>query len=182
MALDVELASFTGQWFRQTPAGVRADTRPFPPDDNRWQRGRIVDAVYFALDRAGVWAEWYRHLAERGLPPQAALPRWLWTAKVASIELVDLRSARQLARVGLGVPTPGRRTWPPFQAVGEQLYAGGYTGLVSRSAARPASFVACVFDQPPSRRNPDGGIPSTIVYGAPKTVTDPPALPTGMRT
>jgi hypothetical protein len=181
VALDVELATFTGQWFRQTPVGVRADTRPFPPDDNRWQRGSVVDAVYFALDHAGVWAEWYRHLAERGLPRHAALPRWLWTAEVPAIELVDLRSARQLARAGLGIPTPGRRTWPPFQAVGEQLYADGYIGLVSRSAARPASFVACVFHQPPSRGNPDWGIPVTIAYGDPETITDPP-LPTGVRT
>jgi hypothetical protein len=182
VALDVELAAFTGQWFRQTPAGVRADTRPFPPDDNRWQHGSVVDAVYFALDRAGVWAEWYRHLAERGLPPLVTLPRWLWTAEVAAIELVDLRSANQLARVGLEIPTPGRRTWPPFQAVGEQLYADGYIGLVSRSAARPASCVACVFHQPPSHANPAGGIPGTIAYGDPETITDPPALPTGVRT
>ena len=31
-----------------------------------------------ANDEAGAWAEWYRHLAERALPPAAGLPRDLW--------------------------------------------------------------------------------------------------------
>jgi len=98
VALDVELTIATGSWFRQTPAGVNPASRPIPPDDNRWQRGRVVDAVYFAADHDCVWAEWYRHLAERGIPPQAALPRDLWTYDVESLELVDLRNAERLGR------------------------------------------------------------------------------------
>jgi hypothetical protein len=41
---------------------------------NRWQRGAIVDAVYLGDAAETVWAEWYRHLAEAGIPPAARLP------------------------------------------------------------------------------------------------------------
>lgn len=176
MALDVELTIATGSWFRQTPAGVNPASRPIPPDDNRWQRGRVVDAVYFAADHDCVWAEWYRHLAERGIPPQAALPRDLWTYDVESLELVDLRNAERLGRVDLPMPTPGRRTWPAFQAIGERLYTDGFAGILAPSAARPQSDVMCMF-------LPTGLLPDTVAPRTPpQHVNEPPVPPTGMRT
>lgn len=45
-----------------------------PAPDNRWQRGLIVDAVYLGDAAETIWAEWYRHLAEAGIPPAARLP------------------------------------------------------------------------------------------------------------
>ena len=176
MGLDAELTIATGHWFRQTPAGVSPASRPVPPDDNRWQRGSVVDAVYFAADHDCVWAEWYRHLAERGIPPQAALPRDLWTYDVEPLELVDFRDAERLARVGLPTPTPGRRTWPAFQAVGERLHREGFAGIVAPSAARPQSDVMCIFLV-------DGALPDAVaIRTRPQHVNEPPAPPTGMRT
>jgi RES domain-containing protein len=176
VALVVELTIATGQWFRQTPGGVDPARRPIPPDDNRWQRGRVVDAVYFAADHDCAWAEWYRHLAERGIPPQAALPRDLWTYDVESLELVDLRGAEPLARVGLPMPSPGRRTWPAFQAIGEQLHRDGFAGILAPSAARPESVVMCVFLSTGSLA---GAITPRL---PPRRVNEPPVPPTGMRT
>lgn len=176
MAFDVELTIATGSWFRQTPAGVNPARRPIPPGDNRWQRGRIVDAVYFAADHDCVWAEWYRHLAERGIPPQAALPRDMWTYDVESLELVDLRDEERLARVDLPTPTPGRRTWPAFQAIGERLYREGFAGIIAPSAARPQSAVMCIF-------LPTGSLPEAVAPRTPpQHVNEPPVPPLGMRT
>ena len=94
MALDVELTTVRGRWLRHTPAGVDPALRPVPADDNRWQRGTFVDALYLCDEVACVWAEWYRHLAERGIPPQMALPRDLWSYGV------DALTPRLLLTVG----------------------------------------------------------------------------------
>ena len=75
---DVEGRRVTGFWLRHQPAGGLPLARRDPPPDNRWQRGDVVDALYLADAEATVWAEWYRHLAERGLPPATAMPRDLW--------------------------------------------------------------------------------------------------------
>lgn len=119
---------------------VRSDHR-----DNRWRRGPVIDALYLTGDEPGAWAEWYRHLAEASLPPTAGLPRDLWTLRIASIPVADLADEDRLDRVGLPLPSPGRRTWPAFQDVGEQLHAEGWAGLIAPSAARSASLVLCLF-------------------------------------
>src|SRR3954454_21795405 len=59
--------------------------------------------------------------------------------------ILDLRSARRLAALGLDLPAPGRRMWSPYQDVGETLWRDGWMGLITRSAARPDAFVVCVF-------------------------------------
>ena len=66
------------------------------------------------------------------MPPAVPLPRDLWSYDVASLEVADLSSADRLARVGLGLPVPGRRGWPRYQAVGEQLHREGWRGVVTR--------------------------------------------------
>lgn len=176
MGLDVALAVVKGRWFRHTPVGADPSTRPVPPDDNRWQCGRVVDALYLCGDEECVWAEWYRHLAERGVPPHVGLPRELRSYELAPLQVADLRTPERLAEVGLPQPTPGRRSWPPFQAVGERLYREGFAGLVAPSAARPQSIVLCIF-------LPDGRVPGSIVAPRPpRLITEPPIPPTGMRT
>lgn len=176
MALAVEPTVVGGAWLRHVPAGVAALFRPQPPDDNRWQRGATVDALYLADGEATAWAEWYRHLAERGLPPNAALPRALWRLQVAEIEVADLSSEERLAAVGLPRPAPGRRSWPPFQQIGEELFRLGWSGLLAPSAARPSGRVLCLF-------LPAAGmsVPITPV-GRPDVIRQPPVPPTGMRT
>jgi len=176
VALDVELTTVNGRWFRHTPAGMEPTARPVPAEDNRWQRGNVVDALYLCGEVACVWAEWYRHLAERGIPPELALPRDLWTYELAAFEVADLRTTERLARVGLPQPAPGRRSWPAFQAVGEQLHHDGFAGLLAPSAARPQSVVLCVFL--PAATLPKGLVPQR----PPERIAKVPAPPAGMRT
>lgn len=176
MALDVGRTTVRGRWLRHTPVGVDPSVRPDPPDDNRWQQGRVVDALYLAREQECAWAEWYRHLAERAVPPQRSLPRDLWTYEIDSFEVADLSTAERLARIDLPEPRPGRGTWPPFQVVGEQLYEEGFAGLLAPSAARPQSLVLCVFI-------PGGNPPGQVALRRPaRRVEEVPVPPTGMRT
>lgn len=149
--------------------------RPNPPADNRWQRGDVVDALYLADSEACVWAEWYRHLAEAAIPPSSALPRDVWEYEVMDLEVADLSDPDRLARVGLGPPRSGRRAWPAYQAVGEQLHGQGWCGLIAPSAARPTSLVLAIFLS-------DAGILEHVVPAASTLVTDAPVPPRGMHT
>jgi RES domain-containing protein len=149
--------------------------RPQPPGDNRWQRGTVVDALYLADDENTLWAEWYRHLAERGLPPTQQLPRDLWRHRVPSMQVADLRDAAHLEHVSLPLPAPGRAGWEPFQRVGEALWSEGWPGLVAPSAARPDGLILCLFIRSP------GALPAPVL-GKPTVVREPPVPPTGMRT
>ena len=134
-----------------------------------------MDALYLADSEACAWAEWYRHLAEAGLPPLVALPRDLWHYEVTSLEVADLSDIARLAGVGLPVPRPGRRSWPAFQAMGEELHRQGWRGLLTPSAARPASQVLVVF-------LPHSALPSEVVPIGCTRIAQPPPPPTGMRT
>ena len=175
MAFDVDTTTVTGRWWRHVPAGVDPARRPHPPGDNRWQHGGVTDALYLADSEACVWAEWYRHLAETAIPPRFALPRDLWRYDVAPIEVADLSDPARLSRVGLSTPQPGRRGWPPYQAIGEQLHHEGWRGLITPSAARPTSQVLVIF-------LPEPAIPSDVVAASWARVTEAPVPPTGMRT
>ena len=159
---------------RHIPHGADPRVRPQPPGDNRWQRGRVVDALYLADSEETVWAEWYRHLAEHGLPPVQGLPRDLWRYRVPQVEVADLTTRAKLGRVGLSAPRPGRGDWPAYQQVGETLWREGWTGLLTRSAARPSGLILCLFTR-------DGALPARP-SGRPRIVRQPPAPPTGMRT
>jgi RES domain-containing protein len=134
-----------------------------------------VDALYLADAELTVWAEWYRHLAERGVAPLHHLPRDLWRYRAASTAVADLCDADRLRAGGLDMPTPGRATWPPYQAVGEQLWREGWPGLVAPSAARPEGRVLCLFVDDPEV------LPARPI-GRPRVVAEPPVPPTGMRT
>jgi hypothetical protein len=149
--------------------------RPQPPGDGRWQRGDVVDALYLADTEDTLWAEWYRLLAERGLPPLQHLPRDLWRFRAGAVEVADLRDATRLTRVGLPVPAPGRAGWAPFQRVGEMLRQEGWAGLLAPSAARAEGLVLCLYVDDPAV------LPARPV-GRPRVVRQPPAPPAGMRT
>ena len=148
-----------------------------PPDpaDGRWQRGTVIEALYFADSEETVWAEWYRALAESGVPPAQSLPRDLWRWEIALPDVADLTDDDRLARVGLPPLEPTSRQWPIFQPVGEQLHSDGWPALVSASAARPEGQTLCVFR---TMREVPGAEP----VPPPTTVDDPPEVPTGMQT
>lgn len=134
-----------------------------------------MDALYLADTEATLWAEWYRHLAERGIPPTHQLPRDLWRYRVPRLAVADLTTVDRLARVGLDRPTPGRRRWARYQEVGETLWREGWRGLVAPSAAHVDGLVLCLFvTEPPTS-------PAEPV-SPPSIVAEPPAPPTGMRT
>ncbi len=175
MALDIDSITVEGLWLRHVPAGVDPAARPYPPSDNRWQRGHVVDALYLADSALCAWAEWYRHLAEAAIPPNFALPRDLWRYEVWPLEVANLSDPARLAHVGLTRPLPGRGGWPGFQAVGEQLHEEGWRALVVPSAARPDSHVLVVFLV-------DGPIPVELVPVDYTRITEPPVPPTGMHT
>ena len=122
-----------------------------------------------------MWAEWYRGLAEAGIPPMEQLPRHVWRYRLSSLEVADLGDEARLGRLGLSPPTPARKTWRPYQAVGEQLWREGWPGLLAPSAARPEGRVLCLFVEDPVN-------PPARPIGRSRIVAEPPAPPTGMRT
>jgi hypothetical protein len=173
--LDVDATSISGTWFRHIPAG--ADVFYQPPDaaDNRWQRGSVVEGLYFADSEETAWAEWYRYLAEASLPPHQGLPRDLWRWEISLPNVADLSDDARLARVGLPARQPTRHQWPLFQPIGEQLHGERWPALLSASAARPTGQVLCVFRTGPQ-------VPGTNPLPPPTNIEQPPVVPTGMRT
>lgn len=172
--MNVDPAGLDGEWWRHIPAGGDVLYEPEEPADNRWQRGSVVSALYFGDSPETVWAEWYRFLAEAGIPPMAGMPRDLWRWAI-DLRVADLSDTARLARVGLPVPKPGRLQWPLFQEVGEALWREGWSGLLAPSASRPDSLILCVFRE---ARDIDGATPVP-----PPTLHEvPPPPPTGMTT
>jgi RES domain-containing protein len=163
-----------GRWVKHTHPGSPPLPERDPPPNNRWQRGHIVDALYLADSRQTAWAEWYRHLAERMIPPLAQMPRELWTWQV-DVRVADLSTATRLAALGLAPPEPGRRTWSSYQEVGEQLARDGWDGLIAPSAARPTGKALCLFR---AGKHVSGATP----LPNPERVDQPPPPPTGLRT
>jgi RES domain-containing protein len=175
LRLDVDAAHIRGTWVKHAPPSLPPLPSRTDAPDNRWQRGGVVDAIYLADNESTVWAEWYRHLAENGLPPAQALPRELWRWQI-DVEVADVSTEARLVRVGLTLPAPGRHTWPSFQQVGEQLWSEGWRGLIAPSAARPAGAILCLFWE--GEAEIDGAEPQS----PPERIDDPPAPPTGMTT
>ena len=176
MPLDVDRTAVIGRWVRHGPD--RASAWPpvrEPRPDGRWQRGDAIGALYLADSEETVWAEWYRHLAETGVPPDDAMPRRLWQWQV-DVRVANLSTRGRLERVGLGAPTPGRRSWAAYQDVGHQLWTEGWAGLLAPSAARPRGRVLCLFREGRSR------VAGVRPVGTGRRVVKPPAPPTGMTT
>jgi hypothetical protein len=173
VAPRIDVVRISGEWIRHAPHRSDLLGRSAEAIDGRWQRGGIVRRLYLAAEPATAIAEWYRWLAERGLPPTHAIPHdhHAWEL---DIELADLRATNQLKALGLNVPIPGRRTWPPYQPVGERLWRDGWAGLITRSAARADAFVVCVFA---AQWPPPGCAPTRAIE-----ITDVPAPPSGMTT
>jgi RES domain-containing protein len=141
----------------------------------RWQHGDVVEGLYLADSPDTAWAEWYRWLAEAGIPPMQTLPRELWQWEVGLPRVADLRTAERLAELGLDAPQPGRADWPAFQAAGDRLYRDGWAAVIAPSAARPEGRVLCVFRE---QREPPGLRP----LPPPERFDQPPAPPTGLIT
>lgn len=155
MPPEVAAIAVHGRWIKHTYPGSPPLPERDPPPDNRWQRGHVVDAPYLADSEQTAW-DWYRHLAERAIPPLAQIPRALWKWDV-DIEVADLSSTEQLSTVGLPPPSPGNLGWPAFQEIGQQLSHAAWAGLLAPSAARPAGQVLCLFRDAHGAGPRDGG-------------------------
>ena len=122
-----------------------------------------------------VWAEWYRFVAETGIPPDVALPRDLWRWEIDVAEIADLSDRKRLGRVGLPPPLPHRGNWSAYQAAGDELFRLGWKGLLAPSAARERDLVLCLF-------RTEEEILGAEPLPPPERVERPPPVPTGMRT
>jgi len=174
VAPSIAAARIRGRWVKHAYPGSPPLPEREPAPDNRWQRGDIVDALYLADSDDTAWAEWYRHLAERMVPPLAQMPRELWTWKV-NVEVADLSTPERLAEAGLRPPAPGRSSWRAFQRVGERLWKDGWAGLIAPSAARPEGKVLCLFRD-------EHGVAGAQAVPPPREVKEPPPPPMGLRT
>lgn len=174
MPLDVEAVKIRGRWLRYSRHGSDPLPARSPAPNNRWQRGALVDALYLADQQETAWAEWYRHLAELGVPPDQRLPVDLWSWDV-DVRVANLSTGRRLRKLALKRPSPGRRAWLAYQEIGEELWSEGWPGLVAPSAALPQGLVLCLFRE-------SEVIPNAIPVTPPLTIVTPPVLPTGMVT
>lgn len=174
MPLDVDRISVSGVWWRQVRSGLATLARREPPADGRWQRGDRTEALYLADSEETAWAEWYRALAEAALPPRADMPRDLSRLQVDIEDVADLSTVERLKHVGLDLPSPRRADWPSFQAIGDGLRDQGVGGLIAPSAARFGGLILCVF------RDRDE-IPGVRVTTTTRGISEPPALPKGLR-
>ena len=168
-----------GTWWRIT----RADSDPlfWTPEaaDGRWQRGSVVRALYLGDSEETVWAEWYRHTSEAGVPPQQRLPRAIWRMEVDIEDVADLTAPGILEGEGISRLDPTRRQWPRTQPIGESYWREGARGLLAPAAARAGGRVLAIF-------RPGDGPTDTVagVRAVPpsKRFTSLPALPPGLRT
>jgi len=176
-ALEVEAPRIhvQGTWWRVT----RADSDPLiwttEPADGRWQRGSVIRALYLGDSEATVWAEWYRHTSELGVPPAQRLPRAIWRIDVDLDDIADLTAEGILEGEGIARLDPTRRQWPKTQPIGEALWREGARGVLAPSAARTGGRVLVIF------RTAETIAGVTAVPPA-RRFDDLPALPPGLRT
>jgi RES domain-containing protein len=164
-----------GTWFRITRAGSDPFLWTDEPADGRWQRGSAVRAIYLGDSEATVWAEWYRHTSEAGVPPSRRLPRAIWRVDVDLDDVADLTAEGVLAAHGLGRLDPTRRQWPETQPIGEWYFRDGARGLLAPSAARRGGHVLAVFRRGRGHRG-------VVAVPPPQRFDRLPAIPRGLRT
>lgn len=173
--MDVDAIAVNASWCRQTPHGGDPLFRADPPSDGRWQRGETIGGLYFADSEDTAWAEWYRALAEFGIPPDRQMPRDLWRWQIKVEGIADLSTTDRLDAAGLKAPRPSHRDWAAFQDLGERLWREGFGGILAPSAARPGHGVLCLF------RDADEVAGASPIRPA-LTYRRPPAPPVGMTT
>jgi RES domain-containing protein len=136
----------------------------------------VVRALYLADSEQTAWAEWYRHSAELGVPPQSRLPRAVFAFEVNVADIADLTGPGVLGRHGIRKLSPSRRQWPRTQPIGEAYYGAGRRGLLAPSAAHVDGQVLVIF-------LPDADpLAGVTVRGSGRVHAELPALPIGLRT
>ncbi|MBI2780952.1 MAG: RES family NAD+ phosphorylase [Chloroflexi bacterium] len=168
-----------GTWWRIT----RADSDPLfwtaEAADGRWQRGSVVRALYLGDSEETVWAEWYRHTSEAGVPPHQRLPRAIWRLEVDIDDIADLTAPGILEGEGINRLDPTRQQWPRTQPIGESCWREGARGVLAPAAARAGGRVLAIFRL---AAGPTDTVTGVRPVPPPKRFTSLPALPPGLRT
>jgi RES domain-containing protein len=145
LELPARRVAVQGTWYRITRAGGDPFFWTDEPADGRWQRGSVVRAIYLGDDEATVWAEWFRHTAEAGVPPGRRLPRAIWRVEVDLSNVADLTAPGVLAAHGIDRLDPTRRQWRETQPTGLAYFRDGASAVLAPSAAREGGRVLAVF-------------------------------------
>jgi RES domain-containing protein len=145
LELPARRVAVQGTWYRITRAGGDPFFWTDEPADGRWQRGSVVRAIYLGDDEATVWAEWFRHTAEAGVPPGRRLPREIWRVEVDLSNVADLTAPGVLAAHGIDRLDPTRRQWRETQPTGLAYFRDGASAVLAPSAAREGGRVLAVF-------------------------------------
>ena len=122
-----------------------------------------------------MWAEWYRHTAEAGVPPSRRLPRAIWRVEVDIEDVVDLTAEGALDAHGIERLEPTRRQWPQTQPIGEGYFREGARAILAPSAARRGGQVLAVFRRGRGHRGLTAMPPA-------QRFDRLPAIPRGLRT
>ena len=162
-----------GRWLKHTRSRLRGATRARASSRQPLAAGHGRGCLYLADCEDTVWAEWYRHLAERAIPPLAQMPRQLWTWEV-DIEVADLSTAERLTAVGLPhrnpATAPGRRFRRSARDYGGTAGPGS---LAERGSTRGTGAVPLPLFRRAAEAKP---------LGQPRTIEEPPPPPTGLHT
>jgi RES domain-containing protein len=164
-----------GTWYRITRVGSEPFLWTEEPADGRWQRGSVVRAIYLGDSEATVWAEWYRHTSEAGVPPSRRLPRAMWKVEVDLGDVADLTADGDLAAHGIARLDPSRRQWSETQPIGEAYFRDGARGLLAPSAAKLGGRVLAIFRRGRGHRG-------AVAVAPPQRFEKLPAIPRGLRT
>lgn len=164
-----------GTWWRITRSTADPLAMTPEPADGRWQRGSVTRALYLGDSEETVWAEWYRHTSEAGVPPDQRLPRAIWRLEVQLDDVADLTAAGVLAAHGIPHLDPARRQWSRTQLVGQAYWRDGAAAVLAPSAAREGGRVLAVFRH-------EATVRGVTPVPPPRRYRRLPPLPQGMRT
>ena len=131
-------------------------------------------ALYLGDSEATVWAEWYRHTSEAGVPPEQRLPRAIWRIEVDIDDIADLTAPGVLAGRD-HAPRPDAPAMAEDATDRRVVLARGARGVLAPAAAREGGLVLAIF-------RPEESIEGVRAVPPPKRYRDLPALPPGLRT
>jgi RES domain-containing protein len=113
----------------------------------RWNPKDIFATIYLATPLLACLGEVRRTAATQNTPVEEMLsvPYLLHTINVDGVKVLDLRTERALAHVGLNLSDITDDDWTACQAVGHAAWFLGLSGVLAPSATR-AGFVLAAFE------------------------------------
>jgi RES domain-containing protein len=117
------------------------------PAGGRWGPPGTYPVIYLGRPTVSVVVEAYRNLVEKveGMRPELVGPRRLLTCRVSVHDILDLREAANLRRVGL-TEEALLGEWRPCQEVGRAVHQLGLHGIIAPAATGLGETLA-LFEQ-----------------------------------